>query len=214
MLISYLAAQTDLFSFHEAHFGGAALATFATDFFDPDKIKLDEDVQHDADEEYYEYYEEEDDDGLGYYPDGVKRTLTDEQIAMFRHSEIQALRKAQEEASEKTQRRRRNSSSPVPMDLVDGSSGEEGELQDDQATVEQQTATATKKKKKNKKKKRGSGNGNANANKRWEPDPERRKRTWDVVDTGLDALDYGEMDRSGASREHVAQRRRVTYDDD
>jgi hypothetical protein len=26
---------------------------------------------------------------LGYYPDGVKRTLTDDQIAMFRHSEIQ-----------------------------------------------------------------------------------------------------------------------------
>lgn len=33
----------------------------------------------------------EDDDGLGYYPHGVKRTLTDEQIAMFRHSEIYTL---------------------------------------------------------------------------------------------------------------------------
>ena len=32
-----------------------------------------------------------DEDGLGYYADGVKRTLTDEQIAMFRHSEIYAL---------------------------------------------------------------------------------------------------------------------------
>ena len=28
---------------------------------------------------------------MGYYPDGVKRTLTDQQIAMFRHSEIYAL---------------------------------------------------------------------------------------------------------------------------
>jgi len=37
-----------------------------------------------------EYYEEADDE-LGYYPDGTKRTLTDEQIAMFRHSEIQAI---------------------------------------------------------------------------------------------------------------------------
>lgn len=36
-----------------------------------------------------EYFEE--DDALGYYPDGVKRTLTDEQIAMFRHSEIQTV---------------------------------------------------------------------------------------------------------------------------
>ncbi|KAA8642303.1 hypothetical protein EYZ11_002899 [Aspergillus tanneri] len=33
----------------------------------------------------------EDDDGLGYYPDGLKRTLTDEQIKIFRHSEIHSL---------------------------------------------------------------------------------------------------------------------------
>lgn len=32
-----------------------------------------------------------DDDGLGYYEDGVKRTLTDEQIEMFRHSEIETM---------------------------------------------------------------------------------------------------------------------------
>lgn len=47
----------------------------------------------------------EHDDGLGYYPDGVKRTLTDEQIAMFRHSEIQALLR-------KRRRGRENSDSP------------------------------------------------------------------------------------------------------
>ncbi|KAK5146580.1 hypothetical protein LTR04_001013, partial [Oleoguttula sp. CCFEE 6159] len=48
-----------------------------------------------------------DDDDLGYYPDGVKRTLTDEQIAIFRHSEIQAilkvrrhLREAEEDGQE------------------------------------------------------------------------------------------------------------------
>lgn len=47
-----------------------------------------------------------DDDGLGYYVDGVKRTLTDEQIDMFRHSEIQSLIREQlrraEEAEEDT----------------------------------------------------------------------------------------------------------------
>ncbi|CAG8093891.1 unnamed protein product [Penicillium olsonii] len=31
------------------------------------------------------------DEDLGCYPDGVKRTLTDEQIEMFRHSEIHTL---------------------------------------------------------------------------------------------------------------------------
>ena len=28
---------------------------------------------------------------LGYYPDGVERTLTDEQVAIFRHTEVQEL---------------------------------------------------------------------------------------------------------------------------
>lgn len=217
-LLSSISWQTDLFSFHEAHFGDAALAAFAHDFLDPEEAQGGEDDQHEADGEYYEYYEDEEDDGLGYYPDGVKRTLTDEQIAMFRHSELRDLRKAQEEEQERFQRRR-NTSSPVPMDLEGDSGDEEGELQDDRADAEGMitptTTNATKKKKKNRKKKRGSGNGSGNGgNKRWEPDPERRKRTWDVVETGLDALDYGEMDRSGTSAERVAQRRRITYDDD
>lgn len=47
-------------------------------------------------------FENDFDDELGYYADGVKRTLTDDQIAMFRHSETQALlrdrRLAQESA--------------------------------------------------------------------------------------------------------------------
>jgi hypothetical protein len=38
-------------------------------------------------------------DDLGYYADGNKRTLTDEQIAIFRHTEIQELLKIHEAAS-------------------------------------------------------------------------------------------------------------------
>lgn len=40
---------------------------------------------------------------MGYYSDGVKRTLTDDQIAIFRHSEVHAIRQArrrEEEAQE------------------------------------------------------------------------------------------------------------------
>ena len=50
---------------------------------------------------------------LGYYEDGVRRTLTDEQIAMFRHSEIQRLlterrrKKEVEEDQQKRQARKR-----------------------------------------------------------------------------------------------------------
>jgi hypothetical protein len=45
-------------------------------------------IQGNYDEDGYEY---EEDDDLGYYEDGVKRTLTDTQISIFRHSEIQRI---------------------------------------------------------------------------------------------------------------------------
>lgn len=54
-------------------------------------LNNDEELDNDEDGTYLE-----DDDGLGYYPDGVKRTLTDEQIAMFRHSEIYSLFRKQQ----------------------------------------------------------------------------------------------------------------------
>jgi len=53
---------------------------------------------HDPSEEHdAECYEEED---LGTYPDGTPRTLTDDQIAMFRHSEIQTLLRERRRARE------------------------------------------------------------------------------------------------------------------
>jgi hypothetical protein len=50
----------------------------------------------------------EDSADLGYYSDGTRRTLTDEQIKMFRHSEIQRLvneRRALKEQEERQKRR-------------------------------------------------------------------------------------------------------------
>ena len=60
----------------------------------------------------------EDDDGLGYYPDGTKRTLTNEQIAIFRHSEIQDLIKLCN--SETAQEETSNTSSANVAKLADG----------------------------------------------------------------------------------------------
>lgn len=120
---------------------------------------------------------------------------------MFRHSELHALQRAQEKAQTKSPRRT-NSSSPQPL-TFDGA--EEGEL----LSETPRPLPIAKPQKKNKKKKRGSGN----SNKRWEPDPERRKRTWDVVETGLDGLDYGETEQSASPAKPVVQRRRITYDE-
>jgi len=81
--------EDDLRAFHSKHLAGCPLpTTFLLDYVE-------------VAEGNAEYYD--DDDGLGWYDDGVKRTLTDEQIAMFRHSEIQTLlteRRLQREAEE------------------------------------------------------------------------------------------------------------------
>ncbi|KAF4548812.1 Hypothetical protein D9617_25g061420 [Elsinoe fawcettii] len=68
--------EDDLHAFHTKHFPSASLPTqwFISN-------------SHDA---------EDDDDGLGWYSDGVKRYITDDQIAIFRHSELFKLIRARE----------------------------------------------------------------------------------------------------------------------
>jgi hypothetical protein len=70
-------SQEDLRGFHAKHFPHASAL---------------EHVLHGVEvQAAEECHEEEDEEGLEYYEDGTPRTLTDEQIAMFRHSEIQAI---------------------------------------------------------------------------------------------------------------------------
>ncbi|KAK4997443.1 hypothetical protein LTR66_003138 [Elasticomyces elasticus] len=90
--------EDDLRAFHATHFPGARPPPA---FF--------------ADPAYLASVTAREDDGLGYYPDGVKRTITDEQIAMFRHSEIQALLK---ERRREQERRENNSDDEVEADRL------------------------------------------------------------------------------------------------
>ncbi len=133
---------------------------------------------------------DEDDDGLGYYDDGVKRTLTDEQIAIFRHSEMEALKRGQ----------RFQGGTELAVNTAE--EGEDGEIVEDAAASAE---TAGLKKKKKKKKKGSNRNG--------EEKPDLRKRTWDVVEAGLDSLDYDEMERAEVAPADTTQRRRISYDD-
>ncbi|GFF21912.1 putative U6 snRNA phosphodiesterase [Aspergillus udagawae] len=59
----------------------------------------------------------DDDDDLGYYTDGVKRTLTDEQIRIFRHSEIHSLLRQKELREEELAE---EASELMPVRQVDG----------------------------------------------------------------------------------------------
>lgn len=117
-------------------------------------------------EEQTQDEEWEDDDGLGYYEDGVKRTLTDEQIEIFRHSELEALRKEQE---------KKPSKNPLASPEETLSSAEAAS-----APSPQSVASSLRNAKQKRRKKGG----------KREPKPDLRKRTWDVVDKGLDSLDY------------------------
>ncbi len=76
MSLTFNKIQDDLRVFHAKHFPSA-----------PTPVDFLHGVEAEATEECLD----EADDDLGYYPDGTKRTLTDDQIAMFRHSEVRAI---------------------------------------------------------------------------------------------------------------------------
>lgn len=76
------------------------------------------------------------DDDLGYYPDGVKRTLTDEQVAMFRHSEIYAIVRERQVRKENLEAEGGEESEAMmsqPEEAVEATalSDEEGEVRSD-----------------------------------------------------------------------------------
>jgi hypothetical protein len=177
-------------------------------------------------------------DGLGYYEDGTKRTLTDEQIAIFRHSEIQALLRARRHAAEAKQDKEDSDEQETLLDgaredsLVqenireqgqqeeDLEDGELGEAADSSITDLPSSPPVTKTKQSKKKGKKAQKAMQKNASGPSQKSffkqnikPDLRKRTWDKVDTGLESLDYDEGE-PGAASTRPMQRRRISYDDD
>jgi hypothetical protein len=90
-MVSTNHGKDDLLSFQFSHFGDNTKPD--TFFVDPEQAL-----------NYCPELDDLGDDGLGWYDDGVKRTLTDEQIEMFRHTEIeQLMRKRRLEADEEAE---------------------------------------------------------------------------------------------------------------
>ncbi|GCB24890.1 hypothetical protein AAWM_07775 [Aspergillus awamori] len=86
----------DLHAFQAKHFPGSLIVQTPQPQAVTNTNLPEEYTSHDYEEQYDWNEEYEEDEDLGYYPDGVKRTLTDEQIRIFRHSEIHALRREKE----------------------------------------------------------------------------------------------------------------------
>jgi hypothetical protein len=187
--------QDDLANFHVVHFSTCSVEHFATQFLGP------------VEEEYAE--EAEEDDGLGYYDDGVKRTLTDAQIAIFRHSEIQALL-----------RERRHTAEAKAVDVadqplkpsVDQGESEEGELGDVNANESSTDPPALHGQHLNRKARKAQ-QAKQKGYFKQKIKPDLRKRTWDKVDSGMESLDYDDQSSSPHVANLASQRRRISYDD-
>ncbi|KAI1827175.1 hypothetical protein F4861DRAFT_494303 [Xylaria intraflava] len=213
-------SQADIESFHATHFNDDAISLFGSQFLRPNL------AQHaSADYDCYEE-EEEYDDGLGYYPDGVKRTLTDEQVAIFRHSELEALRRAErasksattndfESAANQTggeqnaHMPREKGRTPTNPDAMydSGEGSEDGEIETEKPVLTKAEIRRQKRQRAKQKKRE---------NQKFQPEkkPDLRKRTWDVVESGMDSLHYDDL---GLSQGHGATsampRKQISYDD-
>lgn len=185
-------------AFHEAHFSQLATDEFLSHFLRPDRAAQEQQVTDSVDEQYSETWEEED---LGYYDDGVKRTLADDTIAILRHSELEALRRAKEKPNTAINGPTADDTDSKQDDIDEGQLSEEGEL-----SSAPLAAAPSKKKKKNNRRK-GASYRNAAGEL-----IDLRKRTWDVVDKGLTTLAYDdEMDVP--AQNSTAKRQRISYDD-
>ncbi|KAI5846936.1 hypothetical protein BZA05DRAFT_405911 [Tricharina praecox] len=99
----------DLAAFHHSHLCQSADFSTCSPLCDADSGDV---------EEVFEEQEEQDD--LVYYPDGVKRTLTDAQVAMFRFSEIQQLlkqKRREDELAAKKRKRKRDDADVDPSEI-------------------------------------------------------------------------------------------------
>ncbi|PHH58928.1 hypothetical protein CDD81_4078 [Ophiocordyceps australis] len=154
-------SSDDMALFFHSHFSAEAVASFTYNYLNSAAF-----AQESAYTQHDEQMDQAEQDDLGYYHDGVKRTLTDEQINIFRQSELRDERRRQEQALK-----------------AQSQSAHVDENQDDWQTPKRQSPPQNMSQTR-KNKKRGAPKG------KCEPKPDLRKRTWDVVEKGLDSLDY------------------------
>lgn len=158
-------------------------------------------------EEYAEGVDE--DDGLGYYDDGVKRTLTDAQIAIFRHSEIQSLLREQRHIAEANGVDAADQTSGPIADQGESEEAGHGDENINDGPTDPPALNAQRMNRKARKAQQAKQKGYF----KQKIKPDLRKRTWDKVDTAMESLDYDDQSSSTLVASQASQRRRISYDD-
>lgn len=147
---------------------------------------------------------------MGYYDDGVKRTLTDAQIEIFRHSEIQALLRERRHAEEAA-------SDGLVQQTADPTENqreyEEDRLRDDYMKESSPAVSSITSGQQLSRKGRKAEQAKQKGYFKQKIKPDLRKRTWDNVDSGMGSLDYGDESASASTMNPPPQRRRISYDD-
>jgi hypothetical protein len=220
MNMALTASKADIEAFHATHFSQDATGLFESQFLLP-KFAQNKDAGYG-----FPGDEDEEEDDLGYYSDGVKRTLTDEQIAIFRHSELEALRRAELKASSSENAGNAqpgtdtisNEALPMSLEPIDSPSNSDAvevapEGSED-GEIETEKPVLTKSELRRQKKLRARQRRRENNKFQPEKKPDLRKRTWDVVEAGMDSLHYDDLEMSqGQGTASTAQRKQISYDD-
>ncbi|KAL8803411.1 MAG: hypothetical protein Q9182_003209 [Xanthomendoza sp. 2 TL-2023] len=195
----------DLENFQKVHFGAREVST--TFSSEDQNVK----PTHPASEE-----EIDEEDALGYYPDGVKRTLTDEQISIFRHSEIYSILRKRQIMREN----REVDECPSDLLVAPGSPEKDPDIpregvihervgsQDVHGTINADRLVDNNRGNELPSKRRNQGSG---------PTPRRRARELDVAFADDGSLDYGEethINPSKPAQVGLAARSLVSYADD
>lgn len=120
------------------------------------------------------------DHSLEYYADGEIRTLTDEQIKIFRHSELFALRRQSSANTLATQH------VPAPSNKPVGPVSYRRDCAPSHFTRRREAKKILENRLTRKKRRKPQLAQHA----KQEPKADLRKRTWDIVEPGLDSLNY------------------------
>ncbi|CAK7270782.1 hypothetical protein SEPCBS57363_004275 [Sporothrix epigloea] len=180
-------SREELFAFHEAHFSHLSAAKFSMTFMGLSGPN----VQGDSDAEYHDQCEKSLLEKEDNYDPEADLHLSDDHPDL----PLSDLRDRQAETGETT---------PADGDSGITAAGETN-LVDDRDEQDQ-----SRKKRRRKK----INTGNSSVRRLLEKKPDLRKRTWDVVDTGLGSLDYDGVEKSADLTQSAPARRRIQYGDD